>query len=200
MKRVIMAVFLAIAALFCCQPQADAFGGAIAIIPENFSSGRILIFEDPAVSKRFTESAKKYLPQGYTIHCSKETTEQCVEAYRNGYSGSSYASAYGYDFVIYMKFRDPYMDTIHFNHPRSQFDIYDMSISSIATVIGQEESYGDTEWLCFTEDTAQVRRTPTELHYYLVYEAADALLYHCGRKINRVLYGDPEPTQRPSYW
>lgn len=198
MKRITIVVLLAVTVLFFHQPKADA--GAIAIIPREIITHRAIFFSDDRMSERIVGIAKQYLPDGYTIHCGNETTQQCYDAAAKGYNGHNYAYTYGYDYVIYLQFEDPYMETVHFNHPRAQFEIYEMSIGTYATVIDQYNMDSKTEGMSFRKDTAEKRMTPKELHDELVYVAVDAMLYHCGKKIHRDLYGDPKPAPRPNYW
>lgn len=128
MKRIFAIFCLFVSVLFCYQPQADAFGGAIAIVPIGDSGYPLYLQDDDPFRQELIDTYKQYVPAGYNVYCNRSVEYSLWNYCPYKDTVMKFAKSAGYDFLIEIEVlpaNDP--DVVHFKHPRATFDFYDTS-------------------------------------------------------------------------
>lgn len=127
MKKIILLIAAVLGLGFCFGvPQAEAAGGAVAVIYVDAWSHPLYIAADDPLRQTTVEMFKKEFPPGYNIHCSYDVDYDADGYLYNEERAMWFSKAYGYDFVI--KIRVIGVDkpqAIQFRHPRASFDFYE---------------------------------------------------------------------------
>lgn len=193
MKRIVAIFCLLISALFFCQPQADAFGGAVAVIPINNYGYPLYLEDDDPFRQELVDTYKQYVPEGYNVYCSRRIEYDFGNYCRSDDSIMAFAKSAGYDFIIEIRiFPANKPDVVHFQHPIATFDFYDTSADIFTWMysIHDDQVYRDN--LC-REYHGSRGETLEQAQHAALHKTIDANAAYFGRKIMREVLAQTQP-------